>query len=251
MSESVGIIVVNIDDSQAKEQSAERNSSETEIWNNCIFSEFPIIEMNTEDGIATCLIGQPHFGYTMKAEVDDNNLLNGEAKIYDSDGQLCAFFYCDEGEETGECRLYYDSGELYFDGYLEKGYRNGCGLEYSKNGKVLFHGFYKDGKRNPKIEKNKKHRKFWNEVDDFGRILCICRKNYRGLNDGICYFYENEKIRSISRWKDGVEIEVLTKFDGNDMIVFQNGHQVYKGPYAKLSDIKYITTGKKNDIHIN
>ena len=148
MDEFKGVIVVNISGSEENKETVERSSFETDIWNHCISSEFPIMRMDIEDGIATCEIGQPHFGFTMKAmideeEDDDDIILDGEAKIYDSDGQLCAFFYCDEGEETGECRLYYDSGELYFDGYLEKGYRNGCGLEYSKNGKVLFHGFLK------------------------------------------------------------------------------------------------------------
>lgn len=79
--------------------------------------------MDINDEIATCQIGQPHLGFTMTAMVDDDGILDGEAKIYDPSGQLCAKFYYEEGEETGKCELYYDSGELYFDGYLEKGYR--------------------------------------------------------------------------------------------------------------------------------
>ena len=161
MSEYKGLIAVNIGDSQAKDSSSvERTSYGTNIWNNCISSEFPIIGTKMEDGIAICEIGQPHFGYTMQARVDMYSSLNGDAKIYTSNGQLCAELYYVKGEETGECKLYYDSGELYFDGYLEKGYRNGRGIEYSKSGAIMFDGFYKDGRRNPKIRRNEKHRKY-------------------------------------------------------------------------------------------
>ena len=125
MSKSIEIITVNIGDSEAKDESVERTSYGTGIWNNCISSEFPIIETKIEDGIATCEIGQPHLGYTMQARVDMYYSLNGDAKIYNLNGQLCAELYFYEGEETGPCKLYYDSGELYFDGYLEKGSSRG------------------------------------------------------------------------------------------------------------------------------
>ena len=61
----------------------------------------------------------------------------------------------------------------------------------------MFDGFYKDGRRNPKIRRNEKHRKYWNDIDDSGQISCICKKNYRGLNDGTCYFYEDGNINAV------------------------------------------------------
>lgn len=250
MSKSIEIITVNIGDSEAKDESVERNSYGTDVWNNCISSEFPIIETKMEDGIATCEIGQPHLGYTLLAIVDMYYCLNGDAHIYNSNGQLCAELIFFEGEETGPCKLYYDSGELYFDGYLEKGYRNGRGIEYSKSGAIIFDGFYKDGRRNPKIRRNEKHRKYWNDIDDSGQISCICKKNYRGLNDGTCYFYEDGNIKSISKWKDGEEIETINKFDGDQMTTFRNGKLVYSGGYAKLTDFKYVpTAGRRMKIH--
>ena len=120
MSESNGVIVVNIGDSEENEETVENSSFDIDIWDNCISIEFPIIRMDINDEIATCQIGQPHLGFTMTAMVDDDGILDGEAKIYDPSGQLCAKFYYEQGEETGKCELYYDSGELYFDGYLER-----------------------------------------------------------------------------------------------------------------------------------
>lgn len=98
--------------------------------------------MNIEDGKAICDIGKPHIGYPMKAAVGYDDILDGEAKIYDPKGQLCAEFYYDRGEITEECKLYYESGELYFDGYFETGYRSGRGIEYSKRGENEFDGLY-------------------------------------------------------------------------------------------------------------
>ena len=272
-----GVIVVNIDDSQEYEKTVERNyvgtsnqnrdvyndyiitgmnienkrgtlqkrsSIDTHIWNNYIPSEFPISMMNIEDTKAICDIGKPHIGYTMKATVGYDDILDGEAKIYDPNGQLCAELYYERGEITGECKLYYESGELFFDGYFEKGYRSGRGIEYSKSGKNEFDGFYKNGRRDLKIERNKEHYKYWNEVDDSGKILCICKKNYKGLNDGVCYFFENGKINKISKWKDGEEVAILYEFQGSDMIIYECGRIGYKGPYTRLSDFKYVPTGE-------
>ena len=252
MDEFKGVIVVNISGSEENKETVERSSFETDIWNHCISSEFPIMRMDTEDEIATCEIGQPHFGFTMMAmideeEDDDDIILDGEAKIYDPSGQLCAEFYYEKGEATGECKLYYESGELYFDGYLEKGYRSGRGLEYSEDGEVIFDGFYKNGKRNPQIERNKKKRKYWNEIDDSGKILRVCKKNYKGLNYGTCYTFKNGDIQSISIWKDGIEIGIWYEFDGETMRIYDYGEVVYCGKYMQLSDFKYVTTGKRFD----
>ena len=123
-----------------------------------------------------------------------------------------------------------------------KGYRNGRGIKYGKKGEIMFDGFYKGGKRNPKIQRNREHRKYWNEIGGSGQISCICKKNYRGLNDGTCYFYENGNIKSISKWEDGQEIEIINKFYGNQMTAFRNGEIVYSGKYVKLTDVKYIPT---------
>ena len=250
MSESNGVIVVNIGDSKENEETVESSSFDIDIWDNCISSEFPIINMDINDGIATCQIGQPHLGFTMIAMVDDDNTLDGEAKIYDPSGQLCANFYYEEGEETGECELYYDSGELYFDGYLEKGYRSGRGIEYSEYGEKLFDGFYKNGKRNLNIQRNKKKRKYWDEVDASGKIVRVCKKDYKGQNYGTCYTLNDGHIKTISIWKDGLEVGVWYEFEGNKMKIFEYGKTVYCGRYKKISDFKYFATGKKIDIHL-
>lgn len=250
MSESNGVIVVNIGDSEENEETVENSSFDIDIWDNCISIEFPIIRMDINDEIATCQIGQPHLGFTMTAMVDDDDILDGEAKIYDPSGQLCAKFYYEQGEETGKCELYYDSGELYFDGYLEKGYRSGRGIEYSEYGEKLFDGFYKNGKRNLNIQRNKKKRKYWDEVDASGKIVCVCQKDYKGQNYGTCYTFNNGNIQTISIWKDGQEVGVWYEFEGNKMEIFEYGKSVYYGRYKKISDFKYFATGKKIDIYL-
>ena len=43
------------------------NEESTDIWNNCISSEFPIINLDINENMAICQIGSPHHGYTLKA----------------------------------------------------------------------------------------------------------------------------------------------------------------------------------------
>ena len=42
------------------------NEENTDIWNNCISSEFPIINVDMNEYEAICQIGSPHQGYTLK-----------------------------------------------------------------------------------------------------------------------------------------------------------------------------------------
>ena len=108
---------------------------------------------------------------------------------------------------------------------------------------MIFDGFYKNGKRNPKIQRNKKKRKYWDEIDDSGKILRVCKKNYKGLNYGTCYTFKNGNIQSISIWKDGIEMGTWYEFDGKIMRIYEYGRTVYAGRYKKISDFKYFATG--------
>lgn len=224
------------------EEHVEINSCETVIWEHCISSEFPIMNMEVNDNIATCKIGPPHQGYIMDAEIDDNYVPNGEATIRNCNGETRAVLHYEKGKETGACKLYYESGKLYFSGYLRNGYRNGRGIEYDEAGKVIFYGFYKNGKRIPNITRNVKKEEYWNEEDSSG-IVSVCQKDYRGFNYGICYVFKNNKIAYISRWKDGIEVERLYKFHKDKMKIYQRNKEIYNESYVKISDFEYMHKG--------
>ena len=81
---------------------------------------------------------------------------------------------------------------------------------------------------------------YWNERDDTGNLVSVCRKDESGENDGICYFYLNGDIKYISRWEHGVEVEILHTFEGGIMKSYKFKKLIYEGKYLKISDFEYI-----------
>ena len=226
------------------------NNTGIEIWNHCLYSEFPISNTVYNNKVTTCQIGPPHQGFAIITPIKNDNF-NGKAKIIDPNGQLWVKFKYDKGEATGKCKLYYESGELFYDGYMKDGYRNGRGTEYDESGEIIFDGFFLNGMRNPLIQRNKEKRNYWNEVDDFGEVISISKRDNEGLYTGTCYFFQNGRISSISKWKHGLETELLHKFEGDTMISYLCCKENYKGEYKRISDFKYVRTGINNRIIVN
>ena len=215
------------------------NEESTDIWNNCISSEFPITYIDIGENEAICLIGGHHQGYTIEAS-QKNVKLNGEAFLYDYDHRVVASFTYQEGEENGKCKLYYRSGEIYFSGLLHKGYRNGPGVEYSKDGSPIYEGFYKNGRRALNIKQRSDGSNYWEEKDEDGKMVSLFQIDDNGLNHGTCYFYCDGEISKISRWEHGYETKLLNIFDGHIMKIYENGSSIYYGEYRKKSDFEYV-----------
>ena len=225
------------------------SNEDVSIWKNCISIEFPVISSEIVEGTTFYKIGEPHLGYSMVSRLEDG-LLGEEAHIYDTGGNLVADLQIQDRIGNGRCRLYYGTGELYFSGYLSQGYRNGLGLEYNKNGTVVFKGFFQNGCRNFHITNRMDRREYWNERDDSGNLVSVCRKDESGENDGVCYFYWNGNIKYISRWEHGEEVEMLHNFEGEIMKSYINNKLVYFGKYLKQSDFDYIQQEDQMTTHL-
>ena len=50
----------------------------------------------------------------------------------------------------------------------------------------------------------------------------------------------NGEISKISRWEHGKEMELLKKFDGLTMQMFENGIETFSGRYNRKSDFEYF-----------
>ena len=246
MSTDNELISVIVSNSLNKESFTRTNNNGIEIWDHCLYSEFPISNTTYDDKIATCQIGAPHRGFSLTT-FTDHNRFDGEAEIRDPNGQLWARYEYSQGEATGKCELYYESGDLFYDGYMKNGYRNGRGIEYDESGEIIFDGFFSNGLRNPLIRENGEKRNYWNEVDDFGELVSICRRDNEGLISGTCYFFNNGRIAKISKWKHGLEIQQLHTFNGNEMTSYRKDKVVYKGEFQRISDFKYVRKGKTNE----
>ena len=234
----VPIIVVEVANNPKTSLGVENSKEDLSIWNNCICSEFPIINKTIIKKQAICEVGSPHLGYTLKASVK-NDLLEGNATIEDPSGITVARLTYEKGIENGKCTLYYKSGKVYFKGYFQNGYRSGIGKEFSEEGIVIYDGFYRNGIREAHIVKRRDRCEYWNEFDDLRRLVSVCSKDDLGRNDGICYFYLNGKISYISRWNHGEEKEILHEFEGDRMIAYKRGKVVYEGKDTKKSDFEF------------
>ena len=243
--QSVPIIVVEVANNPKTSFGVENRKEDLSIWNNCICSEFPIINKTIIKKQAICEVGSPHLGYTIKASVK-NGLLEGNATIEDPSGITVARLTYEKGIENGKCTLYYKSGKVYFIGYFQNGYRSGIGKEFNEEGDVMYDGFYRNGIRETHIVKRNDRCEYWNELDDLRRLVSVCSKDDLGRNDGICYFYLNGKISYISRWNHGEEVEILKRFSGTTMRMFKNGCEIYRGCYRKKSDYEYIPDVPQN-----
>ena len=102
----VPINVMEVDTILVTSEGVERNKEDLSIWNNCICSEFPIVNKTIIKRQALCEIGSPHLGYTLKASVKDG-LLNGNATIEDPNGTIVARLNYEKGMENDISTLYY------------------------------------------------------------------------------------------------------------------------------------------------
>lgn len=236
----------DVDEKLKKKSFAEvvENESENEeaIWNHCILEEFPIINISVVDGKAICSIGYPHSGLTMEVSSKDG-VFHGTAVIQDAEELVYAMYEYSQGEVNGACKLYYSSGEIFFSGYLKNGYREGRGREFDKEGNVMFDGLFRHGYKISQAFQILERKNYWKEIGNNDKVISICSKNERGENEGICYFYSNGELERISEWHDGIERQVLYKFNGKIMTQYIDNVQRYKGEYKLKPWMKVVREG--------
>ena len=113
-------------------------------------------------------------------------------------------------------------------------------MEYRKDGSTIYEGFYKNGRRAPNIKLRSDGSNYWDEKDENGKMVSTFQIDDIGLYHGICYLYFYGEISKISRWEHGKEMEILKKFNGYTMQMFENGKEVFSGRYKKQSDFEYV-----------
>ena len=198
-----------------------------ECWKFNISSQFPVISPNMENGEVTLDVDSPHRGYSIQATVR-NRKLNGVARILNEKNVKVATLTFVDGVASGPCTLLDNKGMIFFEGYLKNGYREGKGKEYDENGNVIFEGFYEQGKRMNIVEL-KEMKGYWKEMNEKNEVISICKKNEKGRNEGICYFYSNGDIDRISEWKNGEEIS-----DSGDCKIYDEpNHVFFEGHFSK------------------
>ena len=205
-----------------------KSGFEVDIWNWCLTNQFPISTIEKLDSENVILkIGSPHQGYTIQTKMRDGKL-DGKAILRTDGNTIIAKYKYRSNEIKGQCKLYYDSGELYFEGSLEDGYRQGLGKEYDKNGNVIFEGYFEKGCRRNHCERMDGMKGYWKELDGNGNVISICQKNDKGMNEGLCYYFESGSLDRMSIWKNNEEISIVYRFENGKMMEYNDGVKCFE-----------------------
>ena len=132
----------------------------------------------------------------------------GVKAYFDESGEILRLYEWNEGLEipfNGFYKLYDEKNKKWIEGEYRDGIRNGACKEYEENGKLVFDGYLENGKK-LNLVRLPEMNGYWKEFDDNGALKCVCKKDKDGQNEGVCYFYENGKLKKISEWKQGKEI---------------------------------------------
>ena len=132
----------------------------------------------------------------------------GIKAYFDESGEILRLYEWNEGLEmpfNGFYKLYDEKNKKWIEGEYRDGIRNGACKEYEENGKLLFDGYFENGKK-LNLVRLPEMNGYWKEFDDNGALKCVCKKDKDGQNEGVCYFYENGKLKKISEWKQGREV---------------------------------------------
>jgi len=122
-------------------------------------------------------------------------------------------------------RTYHDNGKIASEGWLRYNVPTDYWTFYHENGKVSEQGSYKYGKRHSywffynehKVRTKEGHyqngekTKWWLFYDHKGRIIHKCQLN-KGIKNGYCLKYKNEKLTAAEKYKNGKKIKEWTTF---------------------------------------
>ena len=174
--------------------------------------------------------------------------VSGYWKEYNAEHKLVSISQRDDfGRKEGICYFY--DGEEKMDRISEwkedkevstSGY---CEI-FDEPRKVWYKGYFDNGKRvfTVPLEERKG---YWKECNEDNKLVCICRKDKEGKYDGICYFYNNEKISQVSYWEHGKEVRVIKQFNGLTMTEYNDEKQkLYEGEYLDSFELDYPRHGK-------
>ena len=191
-----GLVAIPMDE-QVVSEPAKRN-----CWE-CNFAEqFPISSVDNKANIATVIVGPPHLDYKIITHLK-NQKMDGESTLISDKSVLIATLTFVEGVANGPCTIFDENGKLFFEGSFVNGYRQGKGKEYDESGNVVYDGLFEKG---VKLLKMTEMDGYWKEYDSGTNLKSVSKKDDRGNNDGICFYYENGKISRLSEWHEGKEV---------------------------------------------
>ena len=124
----------------------------------------------------------------------------------------------------------------------ENGIRNGWIREYKDN-KIIYTGICQNGEKVSELRSYNGKSDFFEEIQKNKRISI--RKYNNDFLGGICYCYENDKVKHVYKFQCGEKNKVMYEFDNSKMIEYDSNEMiVYIGEYEGDIENGYKRKGK-------
>ena len=153
---------------------------------------------------------------------DDYGRKKGICYFYDDKDKICRISEWKEDKEistSGDCEIYDVPRSI----WLKKHFENGMITRT-----ITFKG--KNG--------------YWEEYDDYDKLVYIGKKYNKGKDTEIHYIYNNGSINRISLWKSGKEVKLIKQFNGSAMEeYYENGQKCYEGGFLDSFELDYPRNG--------
>ena len=229
--------------------SKNRNKKRGECWMFNVNNQFPVSCTYTDGKKTTLTVDAPHRGYSIQSALK-NGMLNGPSIIRNEKNIEIASLTFVDGIANGPCELYDEQGRLFFCGCFKNGYRQGQGREYDEKGYLIFEGLFDKGKRTS-IVAVRRMEGYWRVVNDKNELISVSKMDDMGRNQDVCYIYSNGKIDRVSKWKNGIEISILKRFEGKKMTEYVDGSRIYEGEYRNSVEDHYPREGKGDEYDVD
>ena len=153
---------------------------------------------------------------------DDYGRKKGICYFYDDKDKICRISEWKEDKEistSGDCEIYDVPRSI----WLKKHFENGMITRT-----IAFKG--KNG--------------YWEEYDDYDKLVYIGKKYNKGKDTEIHYIYNNGSINRISLRKNGKEVKLIKQFNGSAMEeYYENGQKCYEGGFLDSFELDYPRNG--------
>ena len=136
---------------------------------------------------------------------------------------------------NGECKLFDNNGKVIRECVFKNGYISGWGREY-EHGKLIFEGYYEKNRRKKQIVKYNTTSEFYKEIED-GEIKYICQYNENHEKVGKGYICENGYITKCVEFNNDndkdQEMKIYFEIENGKMTEKDdNGEEIYKGTFS-------------------
>ena len=202
-----------------------------------------------KEGKARIKLEEPFSDYILEAEFKCNEI-DGQVLMFNDKRIKVASMTIKNGRREGLVVEYDAYGSLVSEIHYLHDKKEGVGKSY-ENGVVKEIFCCKDDKK--VIIYEKMDSVYTKELDaNTSQLIAISKLDEDYKRNGMCFFYENEKISKIQKFENGEMSQDIAYFEGPTMHQLdESGNEIYRGGYLDSFESQYLRDGKGEEFDIN